>query len=291
MSFYQDYKFTASGTDLTSVAQFGSAAIGTQFTKVTGEIYEKTATGIYKKVGVEGTGGNSGGSDPVSGYFPTGLNVTERYVPSDNAVNTGYTYSGSGRCLILGIYAANISDLADLSISAWFSDSSAVVDYNLAYEMPVPVGSTVNILKNPKVLEPSDLLKLQTDSPGYVEFTIVGVDLDTGTDHFSAAETLSTVNSFSLRTATTFGDVIGSIQISNDDVEPDDDNDAVQVSVWWEDASSNVTRMLYSGDVYPGQTLEVIDAPMFLVSTAIIKAQANKADCADVIIAGYKKTS
>lgn len=49
MSFYQYYTFKATGTALTALTDFTNAGVGTQFEKNTGDVYVKTASGIYDK--------------------------------------------------------------------------------------------------------------------------------------------------------------------------------------------------------------------------------------------------
>lgn len=50
MSFYQYYAFKATGAALTAVTDFTNSAVGTTFEKNTGDVFVKTATGIYDKV-------------------------------------------------------------------------------------------------------------------------------------------------------------------------------------------------------------------------------------------------
>jgi hypothetical protein len=49
MSFYQYYTFKATGSTLTAVTDFTNAGVGTQFEKNTGDVFVKTAAGIYDK--------------------------------------------------------------------------------------------------------------------------------------------------------------------------------------------------------------------------------------------------
>lgn len=50
MAFYQFYSFKATGVALTAVTDFTNAAVGTQLEKVTGDVYVKSASGIFDKV-------------------------------------------------------------------------------------------------------------------------------------------------------------------------------------------------------------------------------------------------
>lgn len=50
MSFYQYYTFKSTGVGLTAVTDFTNAGVGTQVEKATGDVYVKSATGIFDKV-------------------------------------------------------------------------------------------------------------------------------------------------------------------------------------------------------------------------------------------------
>lgn len=50
MAFYSEFKNLTTGLTLTSMSEFSSAAVGTQFEKVSGDIYEKASDGTLFKV-------------------------------------------------------------------------------------------------------------------------------------------------------------------------------------------------------------------------------------------------
>lgn len=116
MSFYQYYTYKSSGEALSGIEDFANAATGTQFEKVTGDVYVKAAAGIYDKT----TRKIIGQSEMDARYAALAANNTftgHQYVSVDNIYNIGasakrfanvyaVTFNGTAT-------SANYADLAE----------------------------------------------------------------------------------------------------------------------------------------------------------------------------------
>ena len=195
---------------------------------------------------------------------------------------TAYTAnaSTSHRTIVHSIHICNISG-AEASISGEIQSS-----FSLAHTVPVPAGSAVELLHQPKVLGPSETIELQSDTASALEATIV-VEYKEDTDFWDAAIDLTSGATMTdIYTSTSNPSVVQSILLANDDGSND-----VKARVVWTDGSNNIQSYLVYDMVIPAKsTVEICEKPKYLASGYKLRAQANIADRLEVTASGKQIT-
>jgi hypothetical protein len=254
---------------VTGVSTLGTVRISSGIITATSGIVTYYGDGQY----LEGiTGGGGGGGDFNIGITSvTGYEVTA-------SMATAYTAPATaGRYIIKSIHVTNI----DGENSADISGQMYAGALSIANTIPVPPGSSVELLKQPKVLSDGETLQLQasaasdlhatiTVEPKVGDTTYVGV----GTDITSAATYTD------LWTAT--GDaVLQSVLLANDDGTAD-----VKARVVWTDGSDTIQGYYAFDMTIPADaTVEVLEQPKFLPSGFKVRVYANQADRLEAILA------
>lgn len=90
-------------------------------------------------------------------------------VVAGTTATTLYTVPASTTAVIHAIHACNISS-AQRTITIQWTDNSASTTYRLAYQAPIPVGSTL-VFDKPVNLETGDVLEVIADAAASVEMT------------------------------------------------------------------------------------------------------------------------
>ena len=118
------------------------------------------AAGIVTAYQFWGDGSNiTGIAAGGSGEFNTSISGATQYDVT-TSMATAYTANASSdhRTIVHSIHICNIS-AAEASISGEIQAS-----FSFAHTIPVPAGSAVELLKQPKVLGPSETIELQSDT-------------------------------------------------------------------------------------------------------------------------------
>jgi hypothetical protein len=150
-----------------------------------------------------------------------------------------------------------------------------------AHTVPVPPESAVELLKRPKVMQPSDALNLQATANSALQ-AIITYETINEAKHFGAGVDITTSATLTTLHTATANSVIESILLSNDNGTLD-----VKARVAWTNASDTVLAYLAYDLIIPADaTVEVIDAPKFLQSGFKIRVEANQANRLEAIIAG-----
>jgi len=254
---------------VTGVSTLGTVRISSGIITATSGIVTYYGDGQY----LEGiTGGGGGGGDFNIGITSvTGYEVTA-------SMATAYTAPATaGRYIIKSIHVTNIDGTNSADISGQLYSGSL----SIANTIPVPPGSSVELLKQPKVLSDGETLQLQasaasdlhatiTVEPKVGDTTYVGV----GTDITSAATYTD------LWTAT--GDaVLQSVLLANDDGTAD-----VKARVVWTDGSDTIQGYYAFDMTIPADaTVEVLEQPKFLPSGFKVRVYANQANRLEAILA------
>ena len=226
------------------------------------------------------TGISAGGGG--SGDFNTGISSAKQYDVT-NSMATAYTASSSSdyRTIVHSIHICNISG-SEVSISGEMQ-----TDFSFAHTIPVPVGSAVELLKQPKVLGPSETIELQASSGSALEATII-TELKEDTAYWDAQITLSSADTMTdLYTSSTYPSVVQSILLCNNDGTND-----VKARVVWTDEGDNIQSYLVYDMIIPADaTVEICETPKYLNTGYKLRARANQANRLEITASGKQITS
>ena len=232
----------------------------------------------FKGDGSELTGIAAGGS----GEFNTSISGATQYdVTTSMATALTANASASHRTIVHSIHICNIS-AAEASISGEIQSS-----FSIAHNIPVPAGSAVELLKQPKVLGPSETIELQSDTASALEATII-IEYKEDTDFWDAAIDLTSAATLTdIYVSTTNPSVVQSILLANDDGTND-----VKARVAWTDGSNNIQSYLVYDMIIPAEsTVEICEKPKYLAAGYKLRGYANQADRLEITASGKQITS
>jgi len=233
-------------------------------------------TGIITATSFFGSGANltglSGGGD-----FNTGIASATGYAVT-TGMATAYTApaTAGARHIVHSIHITNI----DGTTSADISGQLYAGGLSIANTIPVPAGSSVELLKQPKILSPSETIQLQSSATGDLHATITvetkagdTTYIGVGTDITSAA----TYTDLHIATANT---MLQSVLLANDDGAAD-----VKANVVWTDGSNNIQGYYAFEMTIPADaTVEILEKPKFLPSGFKVRVLANQANRLEAIL-------
>lgn len=225
--------------------------------------------GTTVDISISGGAGGGGGS----GQFNTGISSAVGF-----AVTTtmGTAYTASDAAVIHSIHITNI----DGTSSADISGQLYAGEYSIAYTVPVPAGSSVELLKQPKVMNTGDVLQLQASANGDLHATI-SIEPQTGSSAFIGVGTdITSAATYTDLWTATADSVLQGILLSNDDGTSD-----VKATVAWTDGSNNIVGYYAYEMVIPADaTVEILEQPKFLPSGYKVRVQGNQADRLEAIL-------
>jgi hypothetical protein len=260
-----------------------AATIGTGVTINNTGIDAGIAAGIITAKEYHGDGSNlSGIAAGGSGQFNTGVSGATQYDVTASMA-TAYTASASAsiRTVVYSIHICNIS-ASEVSISGEMQ-----TNFSFAHTIPVPAGSAVELLKQPKVLGPSETIELQASSTSSLEATII-VEEKEDTALWDAQIALSSAATMTdLYTSSSYPSVVQSILLCNNDGTND-----VKARVVWTDGSNNIQSHLVYDMVIPADsTVEICETPKYLATGYKLRVYANQADRLEVTASGSQIVS
>lgn len=250
-----------------------SAIIGTGVTINSSGV---NVTGVVTATSFVGSGANltglSGGGD-----FNTGIASATAYAVT-TSMATAYTApaTAGARYIVHSIHVTNIDGTSSADISGQLYAGA----FSIANTIPVPAGSAVELLKQPKILSPSETIQLQSSATGDLHATITvetkagdTTYIGVGTDITSAA----TYTDLHIATANT---MLQSILLANDDGAAD-----VKANVVWTDGSNNIQGYFAFEMTIPADaTVEILEKPKFLQNGYKIRVLANQANRLEAIL-------
>jgi hypothetical protein len=181
--------------------------------------------------------------------------------------------SSSHRTIIHSIRICNIS-ASEVTVSGQLYGATA-----FAHLIPIPAGSSVELLKKPKVMGASETIQLQASSNSALQATI-SCERQENTDLFYANVDLtstSTTDIFTLSAAA----VVESILCTNDDGT----NDVKATIVWTNGSNTAQAHLSYDLVIPAGASVELLEAPLAMPSGHKLRASANQANRLEVITA------
>lgn len=275
---------TGSGTSTSQLIVTGVSTLGTL--RISSGIVSAT-TGIVTYYGdasyaVDGTNFNVG----VTSAFSTTLTALGANILSLSST-TGRRYL---------IYSINVANVAagntEINVIGAFDFSGGERSY-FAYNIPVPTGTSVELLKQPQVLNPSDSIVMRS-----TDYNRVGIDSiaqvyvtyqeKADTNYFGVGlgtVGIGTTNLTTVYTSTTFPSVVQSIRLAN---RTDSGAYPVSVSI----TSGLTTINLVDNLIVPKYaSVEILDIQKRLNLNDVIKVQVDQTSTIDVQVSGKKITS
>jgi hypothetical protein len=213
---------------------------------------------------------SSGGG---SGLFNTGITSSVGFAVTSTM---GTAYSASGAVVIHSIHVTNIDGVNSADISGQMYAGA----YSLANTVPVPAGSSVELLKQPKVLTSGQTIQLQASADGDLHATI-SIEPQTGsTAYIGVGTDITAAATYTDLWTATANSVLQSILLANDDGASD-----VKATVVWTDGSNNIIGYFAYDMVIPADaTVEVLEQPKFLPNGYKVRVQANQANRLEAIL-------
>ena len=260
--------FSGSGSSLTgltgaSAATYGSATQSAQIVvDSNGRI-----TGITN-VNISG-GGGGGGSGSGLGLFNASVNGAAGYtVTTSNAA--GYTAPNTSgiKYIVHSIQVTNThaTNSANLSVDINGTNYAGI---HVAKTIPIDPGLSLELLKRPKVIHPSNAIRFLSNVGSILQATIT-YQSTTEAKYFGSGIALSNTSATDLYVASA-DSVVESILLAN--VEGVSD---VKATVTWTNSSNSVQGYyVYELDIPADATVEILEAPKFVESGYKVKVTAN----------------
>ena len=260
----------------------------------------------------------------ITMYGPTGIVSATKYYGDGSALtgvaaasadsylfNTGVTSSFSATLIGIGatiftfpatagkeyiVLSINCSNVAagntEVNVIGAFDFNGGERSY-FAYNIPIPTGTSVEIMKQPQVMNPSDRIVMRsTDfnragADNIIE-TYVTYQEKTSTSYFGVGlgtVGLATTDITAVYTSTTFPSVIQSIRLANVT-----DSGAYPVSVQITNGLTT-TRLVDNLIVPKYANVELLDAPKRIETNSIIQLQLDQASTINAQVSGSQITS
>jgi hypothetical protein len=289
-------QFVAPGTSGNALFSNGTTWIASNIAGASGFSGTSGTIGISGFSGVSGTSGISGysstsGFSGVSGFSGLGsagggggFNTNNNNVIGfavTSSLSSVYTASATAglRYIVYSVHVTNIGT-ASANISGSFNGST-YSNISFAQSVPLPVGSSVELFKMPKIMQPSDVLRLQASADTTLHATI-SYETQTSSVLFGAGVSITSAATYTDLYTATGVCVVQSVLLSNIDTTFD-----AKARVVWTDGSNNI-QGYYSYDliVPQGATVEVMEASKGLPSTYKVRVYCNVANRLQAIIAG-----
>ena len=254
--------FVGSGSGLTGVGIGSTGSINT--------------SGIITATSFSGSGANltglSGGGD-----FNTGIASATAYAVT-TGMATAYTApaTAGARHIVHSIHVTNIDGTTSADISGQLYAGA----YSIANTIPVPAGSAVELLKQPKILSPSETIQLQSSATGDLHATITVETKAGDTTYIGVGTDITTAATYTDLHIATANTMLQSVLLANDDGAAD-----VKANVVWTDGSNNIQGYYAFEMVIPADaTVEILEKPKFLPNGFKIRVLANQANRLEAIL-------
>lgn len=218
-----------------------------------------------------------------SGLFNTSISVAQGYAITTTMANAYAAAATAGyRYILHSVHVTNIDLTSAANVTGQMVGGTGTYSsITFANTVPVPVGSSVELLKKPKILQPGDYVQMQATSSSVLHVTLT-LESSTDTKYFGAGVDITTAATFTDLYTMTANSVIESVLLSNDDPTND-----VKARVVWTDGSNNVQGYFAFDLIVPSQaTVECLETPKFIQSGYKVRVYSNQANRLEAIIAG-----
>lgn len=264
----------------------------------TGNTFAIDGTTVDISISGSSGGGGGGGAGGDGTQFNTGITTTtiKSLVGIGTTVVTLPATAGQ-QYLVYSIFASNVATgSTESNVIGAFDFTSGYGGGQrsyFAYNVPLPPGTSVELLEKPQILNPSDRITMRsTDvSRNGVDDIIevfVTYEEKTSTEYFGVGVStvgLAVTTPVGIFTSSTYPSIVESIRLVNRT-----DSGAYPVTV---DVTSGVTttKLIDSLIVPKYASVELLDQPKRLQTNDIIKVQVDQASTIEVQISGKQITS
>jgi hypothetical protein len=229
-------------------------------------------------VEITASGGGGGGG---SGLFNSNISAAASVAVNTTTANLYAAASTSGkRYIVHSIHVTNIDSVNSGDLTAEIVGTTYPT-ISLSNTLPIPVGTSVELLKKPKILQPDDYIQLTSNVDAALHATAT-IEEVTGTAHFGAGIDVTEAGAYSTLYTATGNCVIESVLLVNDDPTLD-----VKARVVYTDGFNNIQGYYAYDIIVPADaTVEVIEQPKYLANVYKVRVYANQANRLEAIIAG-----
>ena len=232
-----------------------------------------------------------------AGEFNTGITSSVQIKPLsfESSVFTFPSTAGK-QYVIETINVANVDTSVGIgttvNIIASIQDSTGEQTY-IAYNIPIVTGGLIELLKNPIVAGPSDVIRMWSTNGSYSGVSTalevyMNYDEYTSTEYirkYASTVSIATTNITGIFTSTTYASVIKSIHLAN---RTDSGDYPVSVTI-----TNGVTTTFLAKDLIIPRysTVDILDRPKRVELNGKISIGVGQTSTIDVIIAGKQITS
>ena len=256
-------------------------------------------TGILTATSFAGDGsaltGISAGGSPE---FYTGITSSTQIAPLSFETSVFTFPSTSGRQYVIeSINVANVDASVGVgttvNIIASIEDATAAEQTYIAYNVPIVTGGLIELLKNPIVAGPSDVIKMWTTNDGYIGVNnaadvYINYTEFESTDYiskFASSTTINNTSAVTLYTSTGNPTMIEKIGFAN---RTDVGDFPVSIKI----TNGVTTSYLAKNLIIPRySTVDILDRHKRIETGAKIEVEVGATGTVDVIISGKKITS
>jgi hypothetical protein len=238
-------------------------------------------TGSQGDIGFTGSFGFTGsqGEDGVDGLDVSnmvGYAVT-------NTLASGFTApSTSGlHYLISSIHVTNISTTEGwITAEQSLSGGTAI---QIANQIPVPAGSSIELIKRFKVLNPSDILNFQANANSVIHVTI-SYFIDNSGEYFRSGLDVTDTISDAFVSSNTNGSYVEScLAVTDSGIDE-------KVTVTWTNGSNAIQGYFAYELVIPANgSVELLEKPKFIANGFKIRAVASASNSIELLISGRNR--
>ena len=216
-----------------------------------------------------------------SGLFNTSISASVGYaVTTSSAAAFTAPATASRRYIVHSIHVTNIGTVA-ANITTELTGTTYSSGISLSNTLPVPVGGAVELLKKPKVMQPSDVINMLSDQASTLHATII-YETSTDVKYFGSGVDVTTDATYTDLYTMTADSVLESVLVVNDSIDSDS-----KVTLVWTNGS-NVIQGYYAYDfiIALNSTVELLEKPKFVTSGYKLRIQSNVGNRVEAIVAG-----
>jgi hypothetical protein len=223
-----------------------------------------------------GDGSNLDGIAGGGGDFNAGITSVTGYLVT-TSMATAYTAPATaGRYIVKSIHVTNIDGENSADISGQLYG-----DISIANTIPVPPGSSVELLKQPKILSDGQTIQLEASASNDLHATITIEPKEGDTSYVGVGTDITAAATYTNLWVATGNAVLQSILLSNDDGTAD-----VKARVVWTDGSDTIQGYYaYDLTIPADATVEILEQPKYLPSGFKVRVYANQANRLEAILA------
>jgi hypothetical protein len=288
----QRLNVNSSGINVTGVATAASFRGGGQVGVATGGTYIGLATQfnfVGSGIGISHAYNSTVGIATItlfaaaasggggSGLFNTGISSSVGYAVT-TTMATAYTAPATvgAEHIVHSIHVTNIDGTNSADVSGQLYSGQ----FSIAHLVPVPAGSSVELLKQPKILAANETIQLQASVDSRLHATITVETKAGDTTYIGVGTDITSAATYTDLWIATSNSMLQGILLANDDGTAD-----VKARVVWTDGSNNIIGYYAYDMVIPADaTVEILEQPKYLPNGFKVRVYANQANRLEAIL-------